>query len=171
MRDKRKEKKREKKTQRLLAAKSMAQQALSLLEYQMYDLETKAVQEDTKRAMQAEELEHWTHDDKPAPIPLPLTWTKQDSEIDAGMIAFAGNEHTWSKEELKELVMNGEVPTAIADAGAASSCGKPVWSECGQYRLAADPFLPTGRKSTKLFQYAGGDIAAADEIKELPFDV
>ena len=68
-------------------------------------------------------------------------------------------------------MVNGKVPTAIADAGVASSCGKPVWSKCGKYRLAADPFLPTERKSTKLFQYAGGNIAAADKIKELPFDV
>jgi hypothetical protein len=75
MKDKRKEKKREKKTQRLLAAKSMAQQALSLLEYQMYDLETKAVQEEAKRATQAEVLGHWTHDEKPAPIPFPVSWT------------------------------------------------------------------------------------------------
>ena len=129
------------------------------------------MQEEAKRAMQAEELELWKHNNTPAQMPLPPAWTKQDSTSDAGTIAFAGDGHTWSEEELKELVMNGEVPTAIADAGAASSCGKPVWSECGQYRLAADPFLPTGRKSTKLFQYAGGDIAAADEIKELPFDV
>ena len=84
MKDKRKEKKREKKTQRLLAAKSMAQQALSLLEYQMYDLETKAVQEEAKQATQAEGLGHWTHDDKPAPMPLPPAWTKQDSTSDAG---------------------------------------------------------------------------------------
>ena len=58
--------------------------------------------------------------------------------------------------------MNREMPTAIADTGAVSSCRKPGWSECGNYRLAADPFLPTGRTSNKLFQYAGGDIAAAD---------
>ena len=171
MKSKRKEKKREKKTQRLLAAKSMAQQALSVLEYQMYNLETIAVQEEAKRAMQAEELGLWKHNDNPAPMPLPPTWAKQGNQSNAGTVALAGDGHTWSEEKLKELVINGDVPTAIADAGAASSCGKPVWSECGQYKLAADPFVPTGRKSTKLFQYAGGDIAAANEIKKLPFGV
>ena len=72
---------------------------------------------------------------------------------------------------MKERVVNGEVPTATADTVAASSYGKPMWYECGNYRLATDPFLPTGSKSNKLFQYVGGDITAADEIKELYFDV
>ena len=68
-------------------------------------------------------------------------------------------------------MMNGEEPTEIADVGAASSCGTPVWSECGNYRLTTDYFLLRGRKPNKPFHYAGGDIAAADKIKELPFDV
>ena len=97
----------------------------------MYNLETKAVQKEIEWATQAEELGRWNDDDASAPMPLPPTWSKQDSKSNTVTIAFAGNRHTWSKEELTELVMNGEVPTAIADAGTVSSCGKPVWSECG----------------------------------------
>ena len=34
-----------------------------------------------------------------------------------------------------------------------------------------DPFIATSRKSEKIFHYAGGTIAAADEIKQLTFKV
>ena len=44
-------------------------------------------------------------------------------------------------------------------------------SECGKHRLGSDPFIATVRKSDKIFQYASGTVAAADEIKKLPFKV
>ena len=34
-----------------------------------------------------------------------------------------------------------------------------------------DPFEPTGRESDKVFQYAGGDLAPAKTVKQLPLDV
>ena len=41
--------------------------------------------------------------------------------------------------------------------------------ECIKYRLKPDPFIDTSRKSDKIFHYAGGTIAAAEEIKQLRF--
>ena len=58
-----------------------------------------------------------------------------------------------------------KLKTSIADAGASSSCSHPEVYECGKYRLDSDPFIATSRKSDKIFQYAGGTISAADEIK------
>ena len=76
-----------------------------------------------------------------------------------------------TEEELKQMVLNGEIPTAIADSGASSSVGKPMISTCGDYVINADPLIHTGRKSNKTFQYGGGTVAPASEIKEYPFDV
>ena len=73
--------------------------------------------------------------------------------------------------EMKWKVLNGKVKTGIADAGASASCGRPEMSNCGKFEVDGDLFNPTGRKSTKIFQYAGGAIAAADTINEFKFDV
>ena len=73
--------------------------------------------------------------------------------------------------ELKWKLFNGKVKTAIADAGASSSCGRPEVSECRKYRLNSNPFIATSRKKNKIFQCAGGTISAADKIKQLPFKV
>ena len=43
-------------------------------------------------------------------------------------------------------------------------------SECRKYRLDSEPFITTSRKSDKIFQYAGGTIAAANK-KKLTFKV
>ena len=72
---------------------------------------------------------------------------------------------------MKKLVLSGEVPTAIVDAGAFVTCGAPITSECGRYSLTPDPFIPTGRMSTNVLQYTGGNIAAAEEIKEMPLNI
>ena len=53
----------------------------------------------------------------------------------------------------------------------ASSYEKLVWSKCGSCRLDTDPFVPTGRKLIKIFHHTGGNIAAADKVKDFPFDV
>ena len=73
--------------------------------------------------------------------------------------------------ELKWKVLNGKLKTATSDASASSSGGRPEVSECGKYRLDSDPFIATSHESDKIFQYAGGTIAEADEIKQLPFKV
>ena len=74
-------------------------------------------------------------------------------------------------DNLKWKVVNGEVRTGIADAGASVTCGKPEVSECGRIRLDSNPFIPTTRKSKKILQYGGGSLAAADQIKQLPFNM
>ena len=76
-----------------------------------------------------------------------------------------------SDAEMKWKVLNGKVKIGIADAGASASCGQPEMSDCGRFEVDGDLFNPTGRKSTKIFQYAGGSIAAADTINEFKFNV
>ena len=75
-----------------------------------------------------------------------------------------------TEQEMKQIVLDGTLETAIADSGATSSCGKESISECGTYRLK-DPFASTGRPSNKLFQYTGGHIGAGKEPKRLPYEV
>ena len=111
-------------------------------------------------------------------VPEPPTWksSQSDGEAEAIFLAeeniFDKKQRSPAEEELRRKVINGEVPTAIADAGASSSVGKPMQtSECGRYQLASDPFKPTGRLSNKIFQYGGGTIAKAKDIRELPYDV
>jgi len=111
-------------------------------------------------------------------LPEPPTWKTEQSVGEAEAIFLAeenildNNQRSPAEEELRQKVINGEVPTAIADAGASSNVGKPMQtSECGRYQLASDPFKPTGRLSNKIFQYGGGAIAKAKDIRELPYDV
>ena len=111
-------------------------------------------------------------------LPEPPSWKPSQSDNNVE-VTFTTEENIFQKrqrspaeEELRKQVIEGKVPTAIADAGASSSVGKPMAvSNCGQYQLASDPFKPTGRKLNKIFQYGGGSIARAKDIKELPFDV
>ena len=98
-------------------------------------------------------------------LPVPPTWRSENANVQ-----WVNAAECLSEAQLKQMVLNGEVATAIADAGASSSCGIPV-SMCGGYKLKSDPFTETGRKSNKTFQYAGGGLAPATEIRELPYDV
>ena len=50
----------------------------------------------------------------------------------------------FNDDKLRRAVLDGNVPTAIADAGASTSCGKPSVSDCGRYILDSDPFVATG---------------------------
>ena len=50
---------------------------------------------------------------------------------------------------MKEKVLNGQIKTGIADAGASTSCGEPEISDCGRFRIKGDVFNSTGRKSEK----------------------
>lgn len=66
-------------------------------------------------------------------------------------------------EALQAGVLEGTINSAIADSGAASSCGK--------YELQGNPFRNTGLQSDKFFQYAGGKCAQAKELMHLPFEL
>ena len=68
-------------------------------------------------------------------------------------------------------MVNGQIKTGIVDAGASASCGEPEISDCGSFRIKGNLFNSTGRKSDKIFKYAGGQVAAADDINEFKFDV
>ena len=53
---------------------------------------------------------------------------------------------SWKEEELRSMVLNRTIPTAVADAGASSNCGAaPLVSTCGNFEIKEDPFLPTGK--------------------------
>ena len=60
----------------------------------------------------------------------------------------------------KEGILNGSIPSAAYDTAATSSCGK-----------YGDPFIPTGRQSTKVFQTPTGHKAPASEIRLLDHDL
>jgi hypothetical protein len=60
----------------------------------------------------------------------------------------------------KEGILNGSIPSAAYDTAATSSCGK-----------YGDPFIPTGRQSTKVFQTPTGHKAPASEIRLLEHDL
>ena len=64
---------------------------------------------------------------------------------------------------MKWKVLNGKVKTGIDDVGASASCGQPEISDCGMFEVNGNLFNPTGRKSTKIFQYVGGSIAATEK--------
>ena len=72
---------------------------------------------------------------------------------------------------MRSKVLNGTIRIGIADAGASSSCGQSKLFDCGGFSIDSDLFNPTGRKSSKIFQYAGGAIAAADDINKFKFNV
>ena len=76
------------------------------------------------------------------------------------------------EQNIKQLVLNGQVPTAIADAGATSNCGVPsLVSTCVTYKIEPDPFISTGQKSDRIFRASGGQLYPADELKMLPFNI
>ena len=69
------------------------------------------------------------------PLPTPPAWT--------------------TEADLKQQVIKGQVPTAIADAGCTSNCNMEFVSECGEYGLEYQPYTNTG-VNDKIFSYAGG---------------
>ena len=60
------------------------------------------------------------------------------------------------EKEVREGILEGTIPSAAYDTAATSSCGK-----------YGDPFIPTGRQSTKIFQTPTGHKAPASEIRLL----
>ena len=62
-------------------------------------------------------------------------------------------------DEVKKVV-NGSIPSAVYDSGATVHAGMPD-----------SPFIPTGKKSDKIFQVPIGDIIEASERMKLDLDV
>ena len=65
-----------------------------------------------------------------------------------------------AEEKLRNDVMTGQIPSAIADSGATSSCGK-----------VGDPLIPTGIPSNKTFVMPNGEQTVASEQALLEHDV
>ena len=64
---------------------------------------------------------------------------------------------SWKEDELRDRVLQRTIPTAVADAGAASNCGAaPLVSACGDYEIRDSPFRPTGSYSDRTFRDASG---------------
>lgn len=78
---------------------------------------------------------------------MPLTWTNE--------------------EELKNKILRGLVPTAVADAGAPSNCGA---GPRGGFETNQDLFISTGVSSNKIFRDAGERLNPATEIKLAPMN-
>ena len=57
------------------------------------------------------------------------------------------------KDELWQAVLDGTVPTLIADAGASASCGQPLISDYGRYMLDNDSFIASGQNRIEYFQW------------------
>jgi hypothetical protein len=69
--------------------------------------------------------------------------------------------HTISEASIKTKVLQGIIPSIIADSAATSNVGATKHG---------GPFIPTSKKSTKV-QLLDGTQAAADTISELPFEL
>ena len=149
--------KRRERIKRATSAKNKAQEALLLLEEQLAHQACRLVQAHAPPAQVEQCLEG--QDDAFIPLPQPPGWEN-----------VLNVEETLDKAKLRELTINQKIPTAIADAGATSNCGMDYESSCGRYKMQ-DPFQPTGQTSDKIFQYAGGNLAAATTIKQLPLNV
>ena len=79
---------------------------------------------------------------------------------------------SWKEEELRDMVLQRTIPTAVADAGASSNLGAaPLVSTCGDYEIAGSLFLPTGKESDRTFRDASGGLNPTTELRELPMDV
>ncbi len=63
-------------------------------------------------------------------------------------------------EAIRQGVLNGTIPSAVADSGTTSSVG-----------TATDPHIATGRTSTKMFHLPNGTHAKATELKQLIHEV
>ena len=77
------------------------------------------------------------------------------------------NDNEPDDDAMRQAVLDGTIATGIADAGCTSHCAIPITSNCGKYEINNNPFIPTGRKSNKIFSMATGNIAPADDIMRL----
>jgi len=70
------------------------------------------------------------------------------------------NDVTTLEQIIKKGVLNGSIPSIVADSAATSSVGTPT-----------APLIPTGRKSNKIFQLPDGRRTAAATVSELVHNV
>jgi len=69
----------------------------------------------------------------------------------------AGTQHiALTKQQLKQGVLNGSIPSAAWDTACTSHAGKPD-----------DPFIPTNQLSTKVFALADGHATSATTVAKL----
>ena len=68
------------------------------------------------------------------------------------------SEDRW--EQVHQMVNNDDIPSAVVDSGATSSCG-----------LKSDPFHHTGEPSHKVFYQPDGQTMAASEQVKLKHEV
>ncbi len=66
--------------------------------------------------------------------------------------------------ELKQGVLDGSIPSAIADSGATSSVGT-------KKDRKRNVFVATGRQSDKAFRMPNGEVEEASDMGELQHDV
>ena len=64
------------------------------------------------------------------------------------------------EKEMKQKILRGIIPYMVADSGASSSCGRP-----------SNPFIKTGKLSTKKFQTPFGQVAQATKTAQLQHQV
>jgi hypothetical protein len=74
------------------------------------------------------------------------------------------NEQVNNINEIKKRVLDGSIPSAVADSGATSSVG----TKKDRNRKA---FAPTGRKSNKAFRMPNSKVEEASDVDELHHDV
>ena len=101
-------------------------------------------------------------------LPRPPGWSPDFSKTKVNLTSELINELT--EEELKQMVLDGTVETAISDSGATSSFGVDTTSDCGRCKWQ-DPFVPTGKPSNKIFQCGGGALGVGKELMHLPYGV
>ena len=101
-------------------------------------------------------------------LPCPPGWSWEPTAAKVNLTAESINELT--EADLKQMVLDGTIDTAITDSGATSSCGMDTTSNYGQYQLP-DPFVAAGKPSNKIFQYGGRSLGVGKELKHLPYDV
>ncbi len=70
------------------------------------------------------------------------------------------NDVTTLEQIIKKGVLNGSIPSIVADSAATSSVGTPT-----------APLIPTGHKSNKIFQLPDGRRTAAATVSELVHNV
>ena len=161
MRARRAERKRNQKIYKIERAKASAEYTLTILESQLAD-QARALT-DANQPREEKYCGASTDEEPDVPIPMPPRWQQES-------LQYSDQAATLTEEKLRELTLSQQIPTAIADAGATSNCGMDYESECGRYKMV-NPFVDTGRTSDKIFQYAGGGLAPASVIKELPMEV
>ena len=170
------EKKSVAKTQRKINRKEEAADFLLAIERQLRNIKRRQIEAERKHTAASNQVAssseynptvlnvNATND-----LPMPEGWIMPDDSAQKDNAPALINKTL--NDDIKWKVINGELQTGIADAGASVTCGKLEVSECGRFRLDSNPFILTTRKSNKILQYGGGSLVAADQIKQLLFNM